>query len=84
MNDDQFKKMFEYMQGMNARVESIEDNMSTKGDVGMLLSTIDGYAAKIDNYATEMAAMQHKIDRLERYIQILAKKTGVDLEAVSL
>ncbi|MBM3209966.1 hypothetical protein FJZ39_01320 [Candidatus Saccharibacteria bacterium] len=43
---------------------------------------IDGYAAKLDTYASKMAAMQHKIDRLEKYIQILAQKTGVDLDAI--
>lgn len=32
---------------------------------------------KLDTYAAEMAAMQHKIDRLERMIDYLAKKAGV-------
>jgi hypothetical protein len=29
-----------------------------------------------------MAAMDHKINRLEKYIQVLANKAGVDLDSV--
>lgn len=29
-----------------------------------------------------MAALDHKISRLEKYIQILAEKTGVDLDKI--
>lgn len=38
-----------------------------------------------DNYAKEMVAMQHKIDRLERMILFLAEKANVSrdtLEAI--
>lgn len=31
-----------------------------------------------------MAAMQHKIDSLEKYIQILAKKASVDLNGIHI
>ena len=30
----------------------------------------------------KMAAMDHKINRLEKYIQILADKAGVDLDSI--
>jgi len=47
-----------------------------------LTNIIDGYAGKLETYAQEMAAMSHKINRLEKYIQVLADKAGVDLDKI--
>ena len=44
-----------------------------------LVNTIDGFVGRIDKYETELAARDHKIDRLERWIEQLAKTTGVKL-----
>jgi chromosome segregation ATPase len=44
-----------------------------------LLNTIDGFVARIDTYEAELAARDHKIERLERWIQEIAKKTNVQL-----
>lgn len=77
MSDDQFTKLFRYVQEIDQKVDRIEANMVTKADYNNLLNIMDGYAAHLDTYMTEMAAMQHKIDRLERMIDYLAEKTGV-------
>lgn len=82
MSDDQFTKLYAYMQEQFALVNEKLDEKADKKDVEMLKNIIDGYAAKLDTYAMEMAAMQHKIDRLEKYIQVLADKAGVDLDAI--
>lgn len=66
------------------RLDAIEKNMATKDDIGRIESTLDGYAMKIDNYVAEMAAMQHKIDRLESALRYLAEKSGVSLEAYGI
>lgn len=50
---------------------------TTKKDIETI-----GYAGKLETYAQEMAAMSHKINRLERYIQVLADKAGVDLDKI--
>ncbi len=34
--------------------------------------------------AQEMAAMDHKINRPKQYIQVLAEKAGVDLDAIHI
>jgi hypothetical protein len=78
MNDDQFTKLFTYMTERFDGIDAQLENIATKDDIRRLESLIDGYAAKLDTYAAEMAAMQHKIDRLERYITFLADKVGVD------
>jgi SMC interacting uncharacterized protein involved in chromosome segregation len=82
MSDDQFMKLFKYIEEFRSEVNEKLDDKASKADVEMLKNVIDGYAAKLDTYAAEMAAMQHKIDRLEKYIQVLADKAGVDLNAI--
>ena len=66
------------------RASNRADSLETKIDkrIDEVLSIIDGYAGKIDTYAQEMAAMDHKINRLEKYIQVLADKAGVDLNKI--
>lgn len=78
MSDDQFTKLYQYISKVDEKLDGVIENMATKDDIRRLESLIDGYAAKLDTYAAEMAAMQHKIDRLERYITFLADKVGVD------
>lgn len=82
MSDDQFTKLFRYVEEFRSEVKEILEQKADKADVEMLKNVIDGYADKIDGYAMEMAAMQHKIDRLEKYIQVLADKAGVDLDTI--
>lgn len=67
---------------LDGRLTRVEETMATKDDIHRIENSLDGYAAKIDTYALEMAAMQHKIDRLEKYIQIIAQKTGIDLDKI--
>ena len=65
------------MNSFDTSLIHIKETMATKDDVRRLEEVIDGYAAKIDNYAAEMAAMHHRIDRLERMIDFLAAKAGI-------
>lgn len=44
-----------------------------------LVNTIDSFIARIDTYETELAARDNKIERLERWVQEIAKKTGVSM-----
>ncbi len=62
------------------RIDNLEERFDKRFDG--LTNIIDGYAGKLETYAQEMAAMSHKINRLERYIQVLADKAGVDLDKI--
>jgi len=82
MSEDQFTKLFKYMEkgfeNVDKRFEAVDKRFDT------LTILIDGYAGKIDTYAQEMAFMDHKINRLEKYIQVLADKAGVDLSTINI
>jgi hypothetical protein len=80
MSEDQFTKLFKYMQKGFANVDKRFEMVDKRFD--LLTNVIDGYAAKIDTYAQEMAVMDHKIRRLEKYIQVLADNAGIDLDKV--
>lgn len=82
MNEDQFLKLYKYMDKRFSNIEERLDDVATKDDIRYLETVIDGYAAKIDDYAVEMAAMQHKIDRLERMIDYLAKHAGISKQTL--
>ncbi len=85
-NDEQWSKLYEYLDKrfgdvhgeMNSRFEAVDKRFDD------LTVIIDGYAAKLDTYAQEMAALDHKIRRLEKYIEVLAEKAGVDLASVRI
>ncbi len=80
MSEDQFTKLFKYMKEFRQDVDGKFLIVDKRFD--LLTDIIDGYANKIDTYAQEMAAMDHKISRLEKYIQVLADKAGIDLDKV--
>ena len=80
MSEDQFMKMFKYME---KRFDNIDDQFKyVKKELNDLRSVVDGYAGKIDSYSLEMAAMDHKLRRLEKYIQVIADKKNIDLDAI--
>ncbi|HMS23556.1 MAG TPA: hypothetical protein PKB09_02000 [Candidatus Saccharibacteria bacterium] len=56
-----------------------EDIADLKRSHDRLVNTIDGFIGRIDKYETELAARDHKIDRLEKWIEQLAKKTNTKL-----
>lgn len=84
MSDDQFTKLFNYVSQLDIKLDKVIETMVTKDEHNQLIDLIDGYAAKLDTYAQEMAAMDHKMRRLEKYIEVLAEKAGVDLQSIKV
>lgn len=87
--DKRFDSQEKFNLQLTKRLDSLEreigltrEEMATKEDIRRLEGLVDGYAAKLDNYAAEMAAMQHKIDRLERMIDYLAEKAGISKQTL--
>ena len=46
-----------------------------------LQTSVDAYAKKADTYFQEMVVLAHKVDRLEKWINQIAKKVGIELQA---
>jgi len=69
------------------KVFATRDEVATKKDlVGLrkdfsnLQTTVDAYAKKADTYFQEMVMLAHKVDRLERWINQIAKKVKIELK----
>lgn len=58
---------------VNKRLDELDEKYDR------LVNTIDGFIGRIDKYETELAARDAKIDRLERWIIEISKKTKVPM-----
>ena len=65
----------------SAHTELQSEMHELRKDFNNLQTAVDGYAKKADAYFQEMVMLSHKVDRMERWILQIAKKTGVQLEA---
>ena len=85
--DDLTALMSEFANDMNARFDQqdarfdrIEEELREQNEkYDHLVTTIDGFIKRIDDYEIENAARDHKIDRLERWIKAVADQAGVKL-----
>jgi hypothetical protein len=80
MSEDEFSKLFKYMQAEFKVINDKLDGKASTESMEALTRAIDAYAKKVDDYVQEMLMLAHKVDRLERWINQLAAKTGVKLE----
>jgi uncharacterized coiled-coil DUF342 family protein len=80
MSEDEFTKLYKYMQTEFKDIKSTLEQTATKEELNKLSSAVDAYAKKVDDYTQEMLMLAHKVDRLERWINKIASKTGVKLD----
>ena len=66
------------------RKENQAEHDAIRAQINGLEQVVDHYARRADTYFQEMAAMNAKINRLEKWIEAVAKKTGVDLLALGI
>jgi len=80
MSEDEFTKLFKYMTKEFGKINSALEKTTTKVELNLLTNAIDAYAKKVDEYTQGMLMLAHKVDRLEKWINQIAIKTGVKLE----
>ena len=81
MSEDEFTKLYKYMQVEFKKVNDHLDKTSTKDDLDRLTNAVDSHAKQVETYIKEMLALAHKVDRLEQWIMKVAEATGVKLTA---
>lgn len=83
MNDDQFTKLFKYIEEfrseVNGRLEYLETNIATKASIDDLIDTIDSFVKRLDDAEVEQAARDAQFARLIEWAKEVSKKTGVPL-----
>ncbi len=80
MSQDEFTKLFKYIMEFRKEVNERFEQTATKEELNKLIDTVDAYAKKVDDYTQEMLMLAHKVDRLEKWINQIAVKTGVQLK----
>lgn len=58
----------------------LTENMSTKEDINQILNTLDVMSKKMETSSIESLSLYAKVDRHEKWIQAIAKKTKVNLK----
>lgn len=81
MTDDQFMRLFQYVEETRKEVRDIADNMATKEDIRRLTDILDGIAGRLNDHDLEIAALVDTSRRHEDNLETLAKKLKVKLNA---
>ena len=78
MSQDEFTKLFKYMQDFRADVDKkFEENHRQHADI---LAAVAELGVNLKDYHAELLAMGRKVDRLEQAIMHIAQETGVKLK----
>ena len=78
MSDDQFTKLFKYIQEFRQDVnEKFEDAARDRADIRGAVAEL---SAQIRDYHQEMVMLSRQVDRLREAIKQIAEETGVKLK----
>jgi len=79
MEDDQFTKLFKYIEEFRSEVNTKLDQKASQDSMERLLNTLDGFLKRLDNIETEQSARDLQFDRLLEWAREVSKKTGIPL-----
>jgi nitrate/nitrite-specific signal transduction histidine kinase len=80
MNEDQFTKLFKYMQNEFAVVNDKLDSKASQDSLDRLVNTVDGFVKRIDDYEIEQISRDRQFERLLDWARKVSEKTGIPLE----
>ncbi len=79
MNDDQFMKLFKYIEEFRSEVNVKLDQKASQDSMERLLNTLDGFLKRLDDIETEQSVRDLQFDRLLEWAREVSKKTGIPL-----
>jgi archaellum component FlaC len=77
MSEDEFTKLFKYMQTEFKKIDSRFNAVDIRID--HLTNAVDAYAKQSETYMQEMLALGNKVDRLEKQIEQIAAHLNIKL-----
>lgn len=78
MSEDQFTKLYKYMQD-EFKTAGV-DRAEMKGMIRDLQVSVDAYAKQVLDITQEHLMLGRKVDRMEQWIQQIASASGIKLE----
>jgi hypothetical protein len=82
MSEDEFTKLFKYVEGRLNAIEKKLDDKASQSSIDRLTNSIDGFIGRIDKYETELAARDAQFQRLLAWARKVSEKTGIPLESL--
>jgi hypothetical protein len=64
MNDNQFTKLFKYIEDFRSEVNERFNNTASRDSMDHLVNTLDGFLKRLDDNETEQSARDLQFDRL--------------------
>ncbi|PID29300.1 hypothetical protein CR983_04065 [Candidatus Saccharibacteria bacterium] len=83
MSDDQFMKLFRYIEDFREEVNEKLDAKAEQADIDKILNILDQQTATLDDISLENAALKSSDDRLTKQIEQLAGEMGADVKKVA-
>ena len=81
MSQDEFTRLFKYMEERFDRIDKALADKADKKDVELLLNAVDSFAKRQEINDDERLVMGHQLDKLDQWVHELANKFGVSLSA---
>lgn len=81
MNNNDFTKLFKYIQEFRTEVNVKLDDKASNKDMQTVLNLLDSLARRQEISDDERLVMGHQLDRLDRWTHELANKIGYTLSA---
>lgn len=78
MSDDQFTKLFKYIQEFRTDVDARFEAQDRK--INDVISAVAELSAQVRDYHHEMIMLTHQVDRLRDAIKQIAEETGIKLK----
>lgn len=80
MSNDQFTKLFGYMQSQFEEVNAKLEQTASKESMDKLINTMDRFLGRLEDNEIEQAAGDVQFERLLEWAKKVSEKTGIPLE----
>lgn len=80
MDDDQFAKLFRYIEEFRSEMNTRLDEKASQASMDQLVNTIDGFVKRIDNNEIEQASRDMQFERLLEWARKVSEKTGIPIK----
>ena len=77
MSQDEFTRLFNYMERRFSAIERRLDNCVTKDEFNLFVNLVDSHIKRMDIFQQEFAGLNHQVNRHEDWIGKASKTTGV-------
>ncbi len=78
MSQDEFTKLFQYLQKQTVELADFREEVNLKFD--RLLNTLDGHTKQLTDLEQEMEVMNHQMNRFDKWFNILADNAKIKLK----